>query len=48
MINIQMDWNDVKDSIIDCHFNNYLLMAWVFIIKDDDVVKVWEFRFEEV
>lgn len=48
MIPIEIPYRDVKGKRIEFEFNNVLLMAWLFIVDDDDIVKVWEFRFEDV
>lgn len=47
MINIEIPYNEVKGKRIEFVWNNLLLMAWLYIVENDDVVKVWEFRFEE-
>ena len=47
MLNIEIPYSEVKGKRIEFVFNNLLLMAWVMIVEEDDVVKVWEFRFEE-
>lgn len=46
MVHIQMDWNEVKGRTIDWQFNALLLMAWVYLVEEDDIVKVWEIRFK--
>ena len=49
MLNIEIPYSEVKEKRIEFEFNNYLLMAWVFIVdRDDDIVKLWEFQFEDV
>lgn len=48
MINIEIPYREVKGKRIEFVFNNFLLMAWIMVIDEDDVVKVWEFRFEDV
>jgi hypothetical protein len=48
MLNIEIPYSEVKGKRIEFEWNNHLLMAWVFIVDGDDVVKIWEFRFEEV
>ena len=45
---IEIEWSEVKGKRIEFEFNNHLLMAWLMIVEDDDVVKVWEFKFENV
>jgi len=47
MIPIQLEWSEVKGKRLEFEFNNHLLMAWLFIVEDDDIQKIWEFRFEE-
>jgi len=49
VIQIEIPYREVKGKRLEWEWNNHLLMAWLFIVdKDDDVVKIWEFRFEEV
>ena len=49
MINIEIPYTEVKDKKIDFIWNGILLMAWLLIIdENDEVVKMWEFTFEEV
>jgi hypothetical protein len=48
MIPIEIPYSEVRGKRIEFEFNNHLLMAWLFIVYDDDVIKIWEFQFEEV
>jgi hypothetical protein len=48
MIQIEIPYREVKGKRLEFEFNNYLLMAWLFIVDDDDIVKLWEFKFEEI
>ena len=48
MIKVEIPYSEVRGKRIEFEFNNLLLMAWLFIVDDDDIVKVWEFQFEEV
>ena len=48
MIPIEIPYSEVKGKRIEFEFNNFLLMAWLFIVDKDDIVKIWEFQFEEV
>jgi hypothetical protein len=49
LIQINLDWNEVKNHRIDYHFNGFLLKAWLMILDDDDnIVKGWEFQFDDV
>jgi hypothetical protein len=49
LIQINLDWKDVKDYRIDYHFNGYLLKAWLMILDDDDrIVQGWEFEFDNI
>jgi hypothetical protein len=49
LIEINLNWRDVKKHRIDYEFNGYLLKAWVMILDDDDnIVKGWEFQFDDV
>lgn len=48
MINIEIPYSEVKDKKIDFEWNGILLILWVWIIDDNDnIVKLWEFQFEE-
>ncbi len=47
MLQIEIPYTEVKDKRIDFEFNGILLMAWLWILdENDEVVKMWEFRFE--
>ena len=46
MVHIEMDWEEVKGRTIDWQFNALLLMAWVYLVEGDDLVKVWEIKFK--
>jgi hypothetical protein len=49
MINIEIPYSELKGKRLDFEFNGILLMAWLWIIDDnDEIVKMWEFIFEEV
>jgi hypothetical protein len=49
MLKIEIPYSEVKGNRIEYEWNNDLLMAWIFIVdKNDDIVKLWEFQFEEV
>jgi hypothetical protein len=49
MINIELPYSEVKDKQIDFHINWTLMKAWLMILdKDDNLIKMWQFTFEEV
>jgi hypothetical protein len=48
MLEIEIPYSEVKGKHFEFEWNNDLLMAWLFIVYDDDIVKLWEFQFEEV
>jgi len=49
LIQVNLNWNDVKNYRIDYHFNGYLLKAWLMILDDDDrIVQGWEFEFDNI
>jgi len=48
VVKIEIPYSEVKGKRIDFEWNGILLMAWVWILdEDDNIVKVWEFQFEE-
>lgn len=49
MISIEIPYTELKGKRLDFDFNNHLLMAWLWILdENDEIVKLWEFRFEEI
>ncbi len=49
MLQIEIPYTEVKDKKLDFVFNGALLMAWLLVIdEDDNLIKMWEFRFEEI
>lgn len=48
MINIEIPYTYIKGKQLDFIWNGELLMAWLLVIENDDVVRLWEFRFEEI
>ena len=49
LIEMNLNWNEVKNYRIDYHFNGFLMKSWLMILDDDDrIVKGWEFQFEDV
>ena len=48
MLKIEIPYSEVKGNRIEFEFNNELLMAWLFVVNDDDIVKLWEFQFQNI
>lgn len=46
LIQIRLNWNEVKGNRIEFEYTELLDMAWIYIMDDDDyILQLWEIEF---
>lgn len=46
LIQIRLDWNDVKGNRIEYEYTEILCRAWIYIMDDDDyILQMYEIEF---